>query len=101
MSDTELTPAGFIIADEDAIFGVGPTQEAAWADLKAYMKSAHMLHLSEVNTEDTFCPKYWHEDQFTVLPATAALLADVEKHGGGIGFAMVQGIACTEDEESP
>lgn len=99
ISERKLEASGFIIADESAIFGVGLTQEAAWADLKRGMTLAHIPHQSEVDTYDTYCPKYWHEDNFTVLPATAALLADVEAHGGSIGFALVQGIACTGDEE--
>lgn len=96
--DKKLEPAGFIIADAAAIFGTGPTVEMAWADLKNGMQTAHVPHQSDVDTEDTHCPKYWSEDQFEVLPATAALLADVEQRGGGITWSVVDGVACTEAE---
>ena len=96
--DKKLEPAGFIIADAAAIFGTGPTVETAWADLKNGMQTAHVPHQSDVDTEDSDCPKHWAEDQFEVLPATAALLADVEQRGGGITWSVVDGVACTEAE---
>lgn len=89
----------FIIADYAAIWGCGDTEDAAWADLRRGMSLAKIPHESEVDTEDAYCPKYWHEDQFQAIPATAALVADVEKRGGRIEFSIVQGIACTGDEK--
>lgn len=89
----------FIIADEAAIWGCGNSEDAAWADLRRGMSLANIPHESDVDTEDAYCPKYWHEDQFKAIPATAALVADVEKRGGRVEFAMVQGIACTAEEE--
>ncbi len=89
----------FIIADEVAIWGYGDSEDAAWADLRRGMTLAKIPHQDDVDTEDAYCPNYWHEDQFKAFPATAALVADVEQRGGRIEFAMVKGIACTGDEE--
>lgn len=94
-----IQAAKFIIADDAAIWGCGDTENAAWADLRRGMSLANIPHESDVDTEDAYCSKYWNEDQFKAIPATTALVADVEKRGGCIEFAIVQGIACTGDEE--
>jgi hypothetical protein len=93
-----LTQAGFIVADDAAIFGIGPTEEAAWADLRRGMKLAKIPHESEVEKEDSFCPAYWTEDRFHAYPATAALLEQVEQRGGAISWDTVNRVACTTEE---
>jgi hypothetical protein len=99
MTYSTIQAAGFIIADDAAIWGAGVTEDAAWADLRNGMKLARVPHDSEVDMEDTYRPRSWSEDRFTVIPATAALLARVEECGGAISYGMVGDIACTTDEE--
>jgi hypothetical protein len=93
-----LTQAGWIVADDAAIFGVGPTEDAAWNDLRRGMKLAKIPHESEVDKEDSFCPPYWTENRFRAQPATATLLETVEAYGGSIAWSVVLGVACTAAE---
>jgi hypothetical protein len=95
-----IIPAGFIIANDAAVWGIGTTEDAAWTDLRNGMKLARIPHDSEVDMEDTYRPRSWSEDQFTVLPATAALIARIAERGGMIDYATVGGIGCTTDEEN-
>jgi hypothetical protein len=95
---SKIKAVGYLLADNDAIWGVGATEDAAWDDLRAGKKAAGVPHESEVDTDDTYCPKYWTEDQFTAMPATAALLTKVEARGGLIAWTVVGNVACTEDE---
>ncbi len=99
MASKTVKAAGFIIADSAAIWGIGATEGAAWADLRNVMHFARIPHDSEVDMEDTYRPRSWSEDRFAAMPATASLLARVEERGGLIAWAVVGDIACTEDEE--
>ncbi|UZO91809.1 hypothetical protein [Roseomonas mucosa] len=94
MTTTAIIPAGFIIHDDTAVFGCGATEGAAWADLRAYMDAAGSLPAEDApegaNTYD--------EDDFKVRAATAALLAEIEAHGGALSWSRIDGVACTDDE---
>jgi hypothetical protein len=95
-----IQPAGFIVVDTAAIWGVGSTEDAAWADLRDCMRAAHIPHISEIDEEDTYAPKTWSEEGFKAVPATAALIAEVQAHGGLIAHGWVGDVACTNDEEA-
>ncbi|MBU6189474.1 MAG: hypothetical protein KGR68_09160 [Betaproteobacteria bacterium] len=94
-----IPSAGFIITGQDVIWGIGTTEAAAWADLAANMRMANVPHERDVDTDDTYCPPYWSEDQFAAIPATAALLAEVDARGGNIAWGQIGPVACTTSEE--
>jgi hypothetical protein len=73
--------AGYIVHDNEAIWGVGKTKDEALADFD--MEAAASVI----------------ERNVTIQPATAALLSLVEAKGGGIAWGTHGGVACTLDEE--
>lgn len=89
--------AGYIAQDRDgyAIAGIGDTAEAARADA---LSNVGPWEDRDGNTVDPDHPEFGFDAKFTVLPATAALLAQVRAEGGAIGWSVVDGIACTRDE---
>lgn len=84
---------GFIATDRDmiAIYGTGPTEEAALADAQ----DAGPFFAAD---GETVIPP---ADALRVYPATAALLAQVKEEGGAIAWDTICGVACTiaEHEE--
>lgn len=76
----KITATGFITEQPGyAIFGYGNSAEAA-------LKNA----IEWSDSKDT--------SGFVTYPATAALLAKVQEEGGCISFAIIDGIACTNEE---
>lgn len=94
-----IRAAGFVVVDDAAIWGAGLTEEKAWAEVREGMRLARIPHESEVDTEDTYCPRYWSEDRFEVHEATAALLKLVDECGGDIAWGQVGDVCCTVQEE--
>ncbi len=83
-----MMAAGFIIADDVAIYGAGNTEDGARADYLQW-------------TKEDFNPEPEHgalDNGATIQPATAALLDEVRKYGGRGTWDTVDGIACTTDE---
>ena len=84
----------FIAQDEYgiAIMSIGETEEEA---LAIAIKDAGPLFDADGNyltDEDA-------KKKFIVYPATDALIAQVEAEGGAIAWRIVDGVACTVDEE--
>ncbi len=93
MTNMTVQAAGYIVYQSGfAIFGTGATPEAAEIDAQEWTDSgeidADAGGSGEVNGE-------WY-----YLPATAALLARVEERGGTTDYSVVNGVACTADEEA-
>jgi hypothetical protein len=97
MSQT-ITAAGFIVADDSAIWGVGATADEAWADMLSGMSDAHVRVLDDGEEADDG-EAATDTDSFQTLPATAALLAEVESKGGNIAWGTINRVACTVAEE--
>jgi hypothetical protein len=95
---TTITAAGFIVADDSAIWGVGATADKAWADMLDGMTSAHIRVLDDGEEADDG-EAATDADSFHTLPATAALLAEVESKGGNIAWGTINRVACTVGEE--
>lgn len=93
--DTEMKSTGFIFQDTSdyAIFGAGSTEAEAWAQVVDGVGQFHDFAGNDTTADDA------RETQFSCYPATAALLAQVEDEGGAIAWGVVDGIACTIDEE--
>lgn len=78
-----ITAAGYIAVQEGyAIFGTGRNAP------EAVLASAEWLDSGSSS------------DELTTIPATQSLIDLVERDGGQVVYGMVNGIACTEDEES-
>lgn len=95
---TQITAAGFIVQDRDgyAINGIGATEEAARADA---LHNLGPWEDRDGNTVGPDHPEFGFDAKNVVLPATKALLDTVKDYGGAIAWGVVDGIACTPDEE--
>ena len=85
---------GYIITDRttECIYGAGLTVEDAWENLKYGADPFRNAHGDELSDEDAFA-------QFTVFPATEALLAQVHSSAGAEMWGYINGVACTKGEE--
>lgn len=92
---TTLTATGYIIQDRDgyAIFGIGETKDEAWVEVVDGVGAFHGPDGGDIPADEA------RDTQFVTYPATAALLAQVRDCGGQIAWGMIDGVACTADEE--
>ena len=89
MTANTITAAGYVCYDHTssaAIYGTGVTEQDAWEDALEWL-------FRDGRTEDH------NRDDFTITPATAELLALVERDGGAIAWGRFDGIACTTEQE--
>lgn len=91
-----MTPTGFIFQDNSdyAIFGAGSTETEAWAQVVDGVGNFTDFAGNDITADEA------RDTQFSCHPATAALLAQVASEGGAIAWGVVDGIACTIDEEA-
>lgn len=91
--------AGYVIHDDTALWGTGATEAAAWANFDANMAAAHVTVVDGgAPDQDGTGGSFADRGSFSAMPATAALIADVDARGGAIGWSIVDGVACTVDE---
>lgn len=91
-----MEETGFIVVDQNAIHGIGMTQDSAWRDMEESMKTAKIPHWSEIEPDSWGNPAPWKEEDFKTIPASLALLRQVLDFGGNVGFEIVDGIARRE-----
>lgn len=92
--------AGFIVTNNEAIWGFGPTADAAWQDFLNGMASARVRVVDEPTEADLDDGANWtREGDYTIRSASAALLRKVETHGGAIAWSHRNGVCCTREEE--
>lgn len=90
-----IVPAGFIVTDNELIYGVGATEDMAWADMLNTMAHAGIRLLSDDDDSGEEQGSWVRESGMTIRSATAQLMADVDSMGGAIGWREARGIACT------
>lgn len=101
---TTLKTAGFVIAGPNAIMAIGPTLEAAIEKFNdnigdfPFKTEDGGIEYRAFTEDDLGRPQDGHH---YALPATAALIAQVEREGGDIGWREVDGIGCTLEEAEP
>ena len=95
---TKITAAGYIAQDVGgyAIAAIGATAEEVRAEV---IRECGPWEDRDGTTVDADHPEFGVDAKFVFLPATAALIAQVETDGGEIAWGVVHGIACTRDEE--
>ena len=99
---TDITSAGYIVTGYDFIHGVGATPEEAWNDAKRELAMAHIGVVDEA-TYDANGDRTENEtlrSDYTISPATRALIDLVERSGGDQAWRTVGGVCCTLWEES-
>jgi hypothetical protein len=101
---------GFIVTwadwnggDSDkTIWGVGLSPNQAWADWEVSIKlDGIVIEPEPVSAGLRHFPsdKKVRQSDFTLVPATAALLADVEGLGGDAPWETIEGVACSPDQK--
>ena len=93
---TTIQTAGYVVTNNEAIWGVGATADAAWSDFENQMEMANVSIVGDA--VDDMDGSWTRESDYTIRPATAALLAEVDAKGGNIGWSTRGGVACTRDE---
>lgn len=100
---SQIKAAGYIIYNEEAIWGVGcdivgagNDQHYAWMDAIAFMD--HHGDWNAIEDLDASIQKYIDEG-FSAGEATQELIDMVKERGGAIGWDEVNGIHCTEKQK--
>ena len=89
--------AGFVVANNEAIWGTGDTADAAWADMLANLEPGTVLVTEDEETPDDGRP-WTRARDYRILPATTGLLVAVEGVGGDLCWEVVRGVACMRHE---
>jgi hypothetical protein len=88
------TAAGYIVSDnEGTIHGYGATADAAWSEMLRAMQQAGIAVLDDDADSTEQSGSWTRESGMKLLPATAALLADVDTKGCAIRWDVVGGVA--------
>jgi hypothetical protein len=102
---SKFVAAGYVVHDRNrpgggvaAIWGHGPTAEAAEADFRQVMAAAQVTILGPGEHLTDRTENFTHAASYRTIPATATLLALVEAKGGTVEWCVVDGIAGTVDE---
>jgi hypothetical protein len=99
-----IKPAGYIVTDNEAIWGTGVAASEAWADMLREMSMAGTYVVdddyAEGGDDDGIwnCPSRISASQFTIRPASAALIEMARDAGGDCGWRVVGGVCVTRDE---
>ena len=96
-----IAPAGFIVVgDDEEIWGIGPTRDAAWANLEFEMRMTGITLLEDAAEIPEDGGDYTRASNFKILPATAALIAEVERKGCAVAWDAVGGVCRVSGEVS-
>ncbi len=93
-----ITPAGYVVTDNELVHGYGATADAAWGDARDTLRHAGTVLLGDSDDSDGQHGPWMRESALVIRSATRALLDDVAAKGGAIGWHMARGVACTRDE---
>ena len=95
---SNIIAAGYVVCNNEAIFGAGATADAAWNDFRAGMSEAGVAVLTADQDGGEQLGSWTRESDHAIFPATASLLAAVEARGGAIAWEVASGLACTVQE---
>lgn len=93
-----INSAGYMVHDNELIHGYGPTADAAWTDMLHTIEQAAITLLpDDVDASDQL-GSWTRESNMRITSATQSMLALIESHGGGCGWHIRNGVACTREE---
>ena len=90
--------AGYVIANNEAIWGYGPTASDAWDSFRAEMAMGGVTILGSDDDSSDQDGSWTRESDYRCLPASVGLMAAVEGDGGNMSWDTANGVACTHDE---
>jgi hypothetical protein len=94
-----ITAAGFVVCNNEAIWGVGETSDKAWSNFVTEMASSPGIVILGETEEIPAEPCNWvRESDYKIRPASEALIDLVEREGGDVAWAVARGVLCTVEE---
>jgi len=94
-----IDPTGYIVHNNEAIVGIGPTADAAWEDFTRGLESEDVTLLDDDADSSDVLGDWTRESDYAIRSASAALLAQVETAGGNCAWrTSSNGVACTRAE---
>ena len=93
-----IAPAGFIVVDNEAIWGAGSTEGAAWDNMESEMRMAGITILDDEADYPENGGSYTRASNFKIRPASAALIAWVDTFDGDTSWDTVNGVCCAPGE---
>jgi hypothetical protein len=84
-----------VVGDDDVIWGIGATVEEAEADFERVMADAKVQLAGDDFDPEVMLPLWTrYRSSFKTLPASYAIIVDVDEHGGEVPWIKVGGIVC-------
>jgi hypothetical protein len=103
-----LESAGYVVVDDQAVWGSGPTAQAAWESFLSGMSDAGIKVRGEIDDADgaalerdqygDVLPDQTPANRYKIHAATRALLDRVAEQGGDIAWRVRGVVACLPDE---
>lgn len=94
-----IKSAGFVVCNNEAIWGIGNTSDEAWSNFVTEMASSPGVVILGENEDIPDEPCNWvRESDYTIRPATEALIDLVKERGGNVAWDVARGILCTVEE---
>ncbi|EFH8163174.1 hypothetical protein L6019_RS23450 [Escherichia coli] len=93
-----LQSAGYVVIHECTIWGGGKTEAEAAADARKWVSEGSVVPTEETKYHALRQAK--EHSELYMIPATAALLNYYSEYGALDSWGHVDGIACTDEEES-
>ena len=93
-----IEAAGYVVSHNEAVWATGATADKAWAEFQRAMDEANVALLGDDDDSGDQSGSWTRASDYTIHPASAALISDIETKGGDIGWRIANGVACTVDE---
>jgi len=88
----------YIITDGNLIYSAADTVSAAWSEARDTLASARVQLIGDYADSDDCHGSWMRESDLSCMPASPALVADVNGMGGAIAWREVDGVAVTVSE---
>ena len=98
MTLSTIQAVGFVISNNEAIWGYGPTADPAWNSFRAEVTMGGVTILGDGDDSGDQYGSWTREAGHRCLSASADLLTAVETRGGNLSWATANGVACTREE---
>lgn len=96
---TRISSTGYIVHNNEAIFGIGTTADEAWDEMVIGSGLTIVDEMPENPDDWSGLTTAEHlDDVFKIRAASARLLAEVQATGGKTLWCIIDGVACAPGE---
>lgn len=95
---TKIQSAGYMVCDNEAIYGVGATADEAWNDFLSTMDRNRTVFVKNGENPLEYY-NYCLASDYKIHAASSALIERVNEDGGDFAWRIVNGVACTVEED--